>query len=126
MLGGEIISKLHETPRLRKQPMADVVLAALDDEGGPLLSHRASQEEQRSFDSTCRKLCASLRTPRASRLRVAQDEVPTLCIHLFDRDHPSVLTCARAWPSRAVAVKDGALQRYRREHGGMLAVQRDK
>jgi hypothetical protein len=33
MLGGEIIRKLHETPRLRKQPMADVVLAALDDEG---------------------------------------------------------------------------------------------
>jgi hypothetical protein len=63
----------------------------------------------------------------------AQDEVPTLCpIHLFDRDHPSVPTCARAWPSRAAAVKDGALQRHRRlvldrrEHGGMLAVQRDK
>jgi hypothetical protein len=39
VLGGEIISKLHENPRLRKQPMADVVFAALDDEGGPLLSH---------------------------------------------------------------------------------------
>jgi hypothetical protein len=27
----------------------------LDEEGGPLLSHRASEEEQHSVDSTCRK-----------------------------------------------------------------------
>jgi hypothetical protein len=53
-------------------------------------------------------------------------------IHLFDRDHPSVPTCACAWPSRAAAVKDGALQRHRRlvldrrEHGGMLGVRRDE
>jgi hypothetical protein len=25
-------------------------------EGGPLISNRASEEQQRSFDSTCRKL----------------------------------------------------------------------
>jgi hypothetical protein len=55
-LGGEIISKLHESPRLRKRPMAQVVFAALDDEGGPLISHSPSEEQQRSFDSTCRKL----------------------------------------------------------------------
>ena len=54
-LGGEIISRLHETPTLRKQPMADVVFSALGDDGGPLLSHHQSEEEQRSFDSTCRK-----------------------------------------------------------------------
>jgi hypothetical protein len=54
-LGGEIISELHRTPRLRKRPMEDVVFAALDMEGGPLLS-RQSEEDQRSFDSTCRKL----------------------------------------------------------------------
>ena len=33
-----------------------VALAALNDEGGPLISNRASEEQQRSFDSTCRKL----------------------------------------------------------------------
>lgn len=55
-LGGEIISKLHESPRLRKRPMAQVVFAALSDEGGPLISHGASEEQQRSLDSTCRKL----------------------------------------------------------------------
>jgi hypothetical protein len=56
LLGGEIISDLHESPRLRKRPMAQVVCAALSDEGGPLVSNRASEEQQHSFDSTCRKL----------------------------------------------------------------------
>ena len=67
VLGGEIIRKLHETPRLRKQPMADVVFAALDDEGGPLLSHRASEEDQRSFDSTCRKFLRFLKASKSER-----------------------------------------------------------
>src|SRR5271155_444751 len=35
LLGGEVISDLHESPRLRKRPMAQVVFAALNDEGGP-------------------------------------------------------------------------------------------
>ena len=60
-LGGEIISMLHETPKLRKRPMADVVSAALSEEGGPLLSHHQSEEEQRSFDSTCRKFLRFLK-----------------------------------------------------------------
>jgi hypothetical protein len=54
LLGGEIISDLHETPRLRKRPIDRVLLAALDDEDGPLIS-RASEDQQRSFDATCRK-----------------------------------------------------------------------
>jgi hypothetical protein len=55
LLGGEIISDLHKNPRLRKRPMAQVVSAAFDDEGGPLISHSPSEDQQRSFDSTCRK-----------------------------------------------------------------------
>jgi hypothetical protein len=55
LLGGELISDLHETPRLRKQPMDRVVLAALDDQGGPLISSGTFEEQQRSFDQTCRK-----------------------------------------------------------------------
>jgi hypothetical protein len=55
LLGGELISDLHESARLRKRPMDQVILAALDDEGGPLLSRGASEEEQYSFDATCRK-----------------------------------------------------------------------
>ena len=38
ILGGEIISKLHEDPRLRKRPTDQIVLAVLNDEGGPLIS----------------------------------------------------------------------------------------
>lgn len=56
LLGGEIIRDLHEKPRLRRQPMDQVVLQAVDDEGGPLISHGASEQQQRSFDATCRKL----------------------------------------------------------------------
>jgi hypothetical protein len=56
ILGGEIISKLHEDPRLRKRPTDQIVLAVLHDEGGPLISHSGSEDQQRSFDSTCRKV----------------------------------------------------------------------
>jgi len=55
LLGGELIRDLHDSPGLRRRRMEDVVFAALEDEGGPLV-HNASEEEQRSFDSTCRKL----------------------------------------------------------------------
>lgn len=56
LLGGEIVSDLHNNPQLRKRPMVQVVSAAIDDEGGPLISNSLSEDQQRSFDSTCRKL----------------------------------------------------------------------
>jgi len=55
LLGGKIIGELANSPKLRKRPIEELLLAALDAEGGPLLSYRAAEEEQRSFDSTCRK-----------------------------------------------------------------------
>jgi hypothetical protein len=55
LLGGELIRDLYDSPGLRRRPMEDVVFAALEDEGGPLV-HNGSEEVQRSFDSTCRKL----------------------------------------------------------------------
>ena len=54
LLGGELIRDLHDTPSLRKRPIADLVFEALE-EGGPLLYHGDSEAQQRSFDSTCRK-----------------------------------------------------------------------
>jgi hypothetical protein len=54
-LGGEIIRDLHETPSLRRKPV-DRVLYDLIENGGPLLYHCNSEEQQNSFDSTCRKL----------------------------------------------------------------------
>ena len=54
VLGGEIIRDLNETPSLRKVPV-EKLLADLVEDGGPLLYHSDSEEEQRSFESTCRK-----------------------------------------------------------------------
>ena len=55
VLGGEFITDLNYTPSLRKAPV-EKVLADMIKEGGPLLHHRDSEEQQRSFESTCRKL----------------------------------------------------------------------
>ena len=55
-LGGEIIRDLNENPSLRKKPVENVLLDLIDDDGGPLLNHCDSEDQQKSFDSTCRKL----------------------------------------------------------------------
>jgi len=54
ILGGEIIRDLNETPSLRKVPVEELVFDVVK-EGGPLLYHCDSEEQQRSFESTCRK-----------------------------------------------------------------------
>ena len=62
-LGGELIRDLHNDPSLRRKPV-DVVLRRKIEYGGPLLYH-GSEDQQRSFDSTCRKLRRFLiQTPR--------------------------------------------------------------
>jgi hypothetical protein len=63
VLGGEMVRKMNETPRLRKLPAKDLLLKVLDEEGGPLI-HHGSEEQQRSFDSTCRKLYRFLTDPQ--------------------------------------------------------------
>jgi hypothetical protein len=54
ILGGEIIRDLNQTPSLRKVPVEALVFDVLR-EGGPLLYHCDSEEQLRSFESTCRK-----------------------------------------------------------------------
>ena len=54
VLGGEIIRDLNMTPKLRKVPVEELVFNILLD-GGPILYHSDSDEQQRSFQSTCRK-----------------------------------------------------------------------
>ena len=54
-LGGEIIRDLHEDPPLREHPIAKLLLTVIDEEGGPFIAHRTSEQQQRSFDSTCRR-----------------------------------------------------------------------
>ena len=54
VLGGEMIRDLHETPALRKVPVETLVFNVIQD-GGPILYHNDSEEQQRSFESTCNK-----------------------------------------------------------------------
>ena len=52
-LGGEFIRELHSDSSLRKKPV-ERVLSGMIEYGGPLLYH-GGEDQQRSFDSTCRK-----------------------------------------------------------------------
>lgn len=63
LLGGEIIRDLHEVPALRKRPAQELVISAVEGGEGPLLYGCTSEQEQRSFDSTCKKLYRFLSTP---------------------------------------------------------------
>ena len=56
VLGGEIIRDLNETPSLRKKNIEQILFDVIDDDGGPLIYGVSSEQQQRSFDSTCRKL----------------------------------------------------------------------
>ena len=62
-LGGEIIRDLNETPSLRRKTIKQLLDDRIDDDGGPLLYGVNSEEQQRSFDSTCRKLYRFLSQP---------------------------------------------------------------
>jgi hypothetical protein len=61
-LGGEIIRILNETPSLRRKRIEEILDDRIDEEGGPLVYALESEElQQRSLDSTCRKLHLFLR-----------------------------------------------------------------
>ena len=55
VLGGEFIRDLNYDPSLREKPVDVVLRRMIESDGGPLLYH-GGEDEQRSFDSTCRKL----------------------------------------------------------------------
>ena len=54
LLGGEIIRDVNEQPRLRKRSAEQLVRNVIHEDGGPLI-HNGREDEQCSFDSTCRK-----------------------------------------------------------------------
>lgn len=66
MLGGEIIRRLYEEPALRRRPIKTVMLQFMDPECGPLIWPRITQQQQDSFDATCRKLYQFLTTAKAT------------------------------------------------------------
>ena len=55
LLGGEIIRDLHEDPPLRKVAVEKLLRKVVHEDGGPLI-HNGSEDEQCSFEGTCRKL----------------------------------------------------------------------
>ncbi|HXM40702.1 MAG TPA: hypothetical protein VN924_05585 [Bryobacteraceae bacterium] len=54
LLGGEIIRDVNEEPRLRKRSAEQLVRNVIHEDGGPLI-HNGWEDDQASFDSTCRK-----------------------------------------------------------------------
>ena len=60
-LGGEFIRDLHNDPSLRKKPV-DRVLLPMIEYRSPLLYQGDSEDQQKSFDSTCRKFRRFLST----------------------------------------------------------------
>ena len=62
MLGGEIIRRSQEEPKLARMPPKTLLLEFVDDDCGPLIWPRISEQQQNSFDATCRKLYQFLTT----------------------------------------------------------------
>ena len=60
MLGGEIVRRRYDDPDLAKQPINELLLNLIEEEGGPLIWPRITETAQRAFDATCRKLYRSL------------------------------------------------------------------
>ena len=56
LLGGEIIRDINETPKLRTRPVGELIPEVIANDEGPLIHGGFSEQEQRSFDSTCKKL----------------------------------------------------------------------
>jgi hypothetical protein len=63
LLGGEIIRELNYTPARRRVPAQKLLRDVVGADGGPLI-YNGSEEEQRSLDSTCRKLHRFLNQPQ--------------------------------------------------------------
>jgi hypothetical protein len=56
LLGGEIIRDINESPKLRRRSVKELVLHAVAGDEGPLIHGTISEQQQRSLDSTCKKL----------------------------------------------------------------------
>ena len=56
MLGGEIIRRCQEEPSLKRKSGKTLLLELIDDDCGPLIWPRISEQQQNHFDATCRKL----------------------------------------------------------------------
>jgi hypothetical protein len=62
VLGGEVISRLNYDPPLRRKPVEEVTFDLLEEEGGPLIWPKITEQQQDAFDASCRKLYRFLQT----------------------------------------------------------------
>ena len=53
---GEIICRRQNDSDLAKQPVGDLLLNFVAEDGGPLIWPRITESAQNAFDATCRKL----------------------------------------------------------------------
>ena len=56
LLGGEIVDGVNRDDDLRDKTGNELLLSFVDSEGGPWSRHNHNEEEQSSFDSSCKKL----------------------------------------------------------------------
>jgi hypothetical protein len=70
MLGGEIIRRLHEESELQHtRTTSALILRFIDPDCGPLMWPRITEQQQNSFDATCRKLYQFLVANRKATAR---------------------------------------------------------
>lgn len=62
MLGGEVIRRRQEDSKLCRLPVEKATFELLEEEGGPLIWPRITEQQQDSFDASCRKLYRFLST----------------------------------------------------------------
>ncbi len=62
MLGGEVIRRRQDDPHLCNLPVENVTFELLEEDGGPLIWPRITEQEQNAFDASCRKLYRFLTT----------------------------------------------------------------
>lgn len=56
LLGGHIVEQAQHDSELRSLSGTELLLRFVDPEGGPVCRHVSTEDEQRRFDATCRKL----------------------------------------------------------------------
>lgn len=69
MLGGEVIRRRQEDPHLCRLPVEKVTFDLLEEDGGPLIWPRVTEQEQDSFDASCRKLYRFITTTSDNEIK---------------------------------------------------------
>lgn len=70
MLGGEVIRRRQEDVDIARLPVEKVIFNLIDDDGGPLIWPRITEQEQDTFDASCRKLYRFLTTASDNELTI--------------------------------------------------------